>query len=149
MLLSLLLMILAGLVSNHSVGSVFHYFQGYSVAFKVPYYLYIFYAGKPTYIPHGCVLLLSEVNISKTSIYFKSKLFFPRHCLMPTGNLFSKNHSHTMHFRDTMHFSLIGTIFYILDVPSISNANRFNEKVITSDSKDLCNSVFYIEKRLS
>ena len=119
------------------------------MAFKIPYHLYIFYAGKPTYINHGCVLLLSEVNISKTSIYFKFNLFSPRHCLIPTRNLFSKNHSQTMHFRGTMHFSLIGIIFYILDVPSISPTNRFNEKVITSDSKDLYNSVFCIATRLS
>ena len=119
------------------------------MAFKIPYHLYIFYAGKPTYINHGCVLLLSEVNISKTSIYFKFNLFSPRHCLIPTRNLFSKNHSQTMHFRGTMHFSLIGIIFYILDVPSISPTNRFNERVITSDSKDLYNSVFCIATRLS
>ena len=144
MLLSLLLMILAGLVSNHSVGSFFLQFQGYCVAFKIPYYLYIFYAGKPRYITHGCVLLLSEVNISKTSIYCKFNLFSPRHCLIAT-----KNHSHTMHFGDAMLFCLKGKIFYFLDVPSISPANRFNEKVIASDSKDLCNSLFDIATRLS
>ena len=142
--LCLLLMILIGLVLSHSMGSGFFYFQGYCVAFKISYYLYIFYTGKHTYIPYGCVLLLSEVNVSKTSIYFKFNLFSSRHC-----NLFSKNRPHAMHFRDTIHFSLVGIIFYILDVPSISPVNRFNEKVLTSDSKNLCNTVFDIATRLS
>lgn len=142
MLLSLLLMILACLVFRYSVGSVFFYFHDYCVALKIPHYLCIFYAGKPRYIPHGCDLLLSEVIVSKTSIYFKFNVFYSRDCLIATGNLFSKNHPHTMHFRDTMHFSLIGMIFYILDVPSNSPVNRFNEKVIASDRKDLYNSVF-------
>ena len=139
MLLSIPLMILAGLVFSYSMGSVFSCFQGTVWYSK-------FHIICTSLMQEN---LLSEVNISKTGVYFKFNLFSPRHCLIATGTLFSKNHSHTKHFRDTMHFSLIGIIFYILDVPSISPANMFNEKVITSDSKDLCNSVFYTATRLT
>ena len=90
------------LVFSYSMGSASFYFYGYCVTFKILLYLCIFYDEKPTNIFHGCVLLLPQVSVSKTSIYFEVDLIYPRHSLIATGNLFSKNHPHTMHFRDVI-----------------------------------------------